>query len=366
MTKELKLMSWPVRLPSNYFTGFLMISHPPVEGGCEFGWGKPVETRDDKMLEDICDYFESRIDKESIGMPGSVIWDSLVPTHAEFIEMLKERDYEKLHEYLRNMFTQPITHHIAQGDYFYNKLLKDEDDIQKNTGFAIYDKFITILEATALIPTFSPESYQIDNEFLKYYTVSPDKYIDTLEEHLGYELQAPKYSGQHFGIQTERHGLYSDRDIMALGVAIRISESYWNKKDIEIVDIGSGLGYLPYYLKKLGFTNITHIDIPTVSTAGKYFLDTNMPGHGIKFVSPKDFTGEYDLVINVDGITRYSKAAAELYMEKTSENAKHFLSINRESDKFRVSDICDMRRVSRNPFWYRKGYIEEDYVSDKK
>lgn len=366
MKKELKLMSWPVKLPSSYFTGFLMINHPPIEGGCVYGWGKPVEDRDDRVLENVCDYFESRMAKESLEISGSVTWESIIPTHAEFVELLKNRDYEKLHEHLRHMFMHPITYGIAQGDFFYKRLQKDEEEIQKNTGFAIYDKFMTLLEATGLIPAFSPEQYQIDNEYLRFYTVSMDKYLDTLEEHLGCELQAPKYSGSHFGIQTENHGLYSDRDIMALGVAIRISESYWNKKDIKIADIGSGLGYLPYYLKKLGFNNITHIDIPTVSTAAKYFLDTNMPDHGIEFISPTEFTGEYDLVVNLDGITSYSRESAEEYMKKTSDNAKHFLSINREIDSFRVSDICDMRRITRNPFWYRRGYIEEDYVSDKK
>mgnify|MGYP003334870989 FL=1 len=85
MTKQLKMMTWPVKLPSNYFTGFLMINHPPVEGGCEFGWGKSYDERDDTFLLELCDYFETRISKESIET-GSVVWGSIVPTHAEFIE----------------------------------------------------------------------------------------------------------------------------------------------------------------------------------------------------------------------------------------------------------------------------------------
>jgi 2-polyprenyl-3-methyl-5-hydroxy-6-metoxy-1,4-benzoquinol methylase len=363
--KELKLMSWPVRLPSSFFTGFLMINHPPVEGGFEYGWGKPVEERDDKLLAEVCDYFESRIAKESLDT-GSETWESIVPTHAEFIEKVKARDYDWLHEHLRNMFQHPITYGLAQGDFFYKRLQANQDDIQKNTAFAVYDKFICLLEALGLIPAFSPEQYLQDHEYLKYYTVGVDEYVDMIEQHLGVELEAPKYSGSHFGIQTEKHGLYSDRDIMALGVAIRITESYWNRKDIKIADIGSGLGYLPYYLKKLGFNNITHVDLPTVSTAAKYFLDTNMPDHGIKFMSPEEFDGNYDLVVNLDGLTTYGKANAEEYMKKISENAKHFLSINRECDAFRVFDICDMRRITRNPFWYRRGYIEEDYVPEKK
>jgi len=358
--KLLKLMSWPVRLPSTYFTGFLMINHPPVEGGCQFGWGKPYEKRDDEFILSLCEYFINRIEKESVDT-GSIVWGAIVPTHAEFIELLKTKNCEKLHEYLSLMFTKPLTFGLAQGEYFYNKL-KNDEDVLKNTGFAVYDKFLSLLEAVSVVPAFSPEHYQASSDWLKYYSVPMDQYLDELEEHVGHKIQAPEYQGEHFGLQTERHGLFSDRDIMALGIAIRVMESYWNRKDISICDIGSGLGYLPFYLRQLGFENITHIDIPTITVAAKYFMKTNMPEFDLKYITPSEFNGEYDLVINFDGLSTFNRKDAEEYANKISENAKHFLSINREIDDFRVCDIMNMNRITRNPFWYRRGYIEEDYV----
>jgi hypothetical protein len=362
--KLLKLMSWPVRLPSSYFTGFLMINHPPVEGGYELGWGKPYDKRDDDFLLSLCDYFQNRLEKEALdsGTVGSVVWSAIAPTHAEFIELLKNRDCEKLHEYLRFMFTKPLTLGLAQGDFFYNKLKKDQDEIQKNTGFAVYDKFMSLLEAVSIIPSFSPERYQQTNDWIKYYSVDMDKYLDQIEDYFECKIHAPEYQGEHFGLQTERHGLFSDRDIMALGVAIRIMESYWNRKDISICDIGSGLGYLPYYLKQLGYNNITHIDIPTITVAAKYFMKTNMPDFDLKYITPKEFDGKYDLVINFDGLSTYNRKDAEDYTSKMSENTKHFISINREIDDFRVCDIMNITRVTRNPFWYRRGYVEENYM----
>ncbi|NDB58626.1 class I SAM-dependent methyltransferase [bacterium] len=363
MQKQLKFMNWTVKLPSNMFTGFLMINHPPVEGACEFGWGDTPE-RNDELLSRVCDYFDTRLEKENI-VPNSVAWGSIIPTHMEFVDYLKDRNYEKLHDYLSNMFTKPLCHGTAQGHEYYERLIENKDEIMQNTGFAIYDKFITLMEATGVIPVFSPEQYQKSNDYLRFYAVSPDKYIDLLEEHLGYDLIAPKYQGNHFGIQTEEHGLYSDRDIMCLGVAIRIAESYWNRRNIRIADIGGGVGHLEYYLHKLGFTDITMIDIPTVSTSAKYFLETNLGENDIKLISPEEFTGEYDLVVNFDGLPTYGEDAAKEYIEKISKNTKHFLSINREVDDFRISDICNMTRVSRNQFWYRKGYVEEDYVPER-
>lgn len=362
MTKELRLMTWPVRLPSNYFTGFLMINHPPVEGACEYGWGVPVEENDSEFIKELCHYFKNRVEQDSLDA-GSEEWNAIVPTHARFAELLNEEDIEGVFQYLRNMWMQPLCHGTAQGHYFYDRLIKNDDDIQKNTGFAIYDKFLTLLEANAAIPAFSPEEYQVKSDFLKFYTINPDNYIDLLEKSFDCDLSAPKYQGSHFGIQTERHGLYSDRDIMALGIAIRIKETYWNKQDITICDIGGGVGYLAYWLTKLGFKNITYVDLPTVTVSAMFFLKTNGIDD-VKFISPAEFDGKFDLVINFDGITTFGEEAARSYIDKIKNNAKHFMSINREIDEYRVCEVCDMRRISRNPFWLRRGYIEEDYVPE--
>lgn len=364
-TKYLKLMSWPIKLPSSYFSGFLMINHPPVEGGCKYSWGKIYDQRDDDFLKSLCDYFEERTMQDSLET-GSVVWGSIVPTHAEFVEILRERNLDRLDAYLKLMFTKPLTYGIAQGEFFYNRLQKNADDIQNNTGFAVYDKFLSLLEAVSILPAFSPEQYLSNSDWLKYYSVPIDDYLDKLEEHFGCTIQAPKYQGEHFGLFTERHGLFTDRDIMALGIAIRVKESYWDRTDISICDVGSGIGYLPFYLNQFGFKDVTYIDIPTVTVAAKYFMKANAPDFDLKYITPKDFDGNFDLVINFDGLSTFNKEDAEDYAAKISANAKHFISINREIDEFRVCDVMNMNRISRNQFWYRRGYIEEDYVPRRK
>jgi len=360
MTKELRLMTWPVRLPSSYFTGFLMINHPPVEGACEYGWGKEAEDVSVETLLGWCEYFEERTKNETLDT-GSMEWDAIIPTHSHFIELLKNKDIKAIQDYLKNMWATPLCHGTAQGKYFYDRLIKNEDDIIKNTGFAIYDKFLTLMEANAIIPSFSPEEYSMKSDFLKFYTIDPDDYLDLLEKSFNCDLSAPSYQGKHFGIQTKRHGLYSDRDIMALGIAIRIRETYWKNQNISICDIGGGVGYLTYWLNKLGFKNITYIDLPSTTISAMYFLHINKI-ENVTFLSPEHFDGNYDLVINFDGITTYGEKAAKKYMSLIEKNTKHFMSINREIDEYRVCDICNMRRISRNPFWLRKGYVEEDYV----
>ena len=153
--------------------------------------------------------------------------------------------------------------------------------------------------------------------------------------------------------------------VVVAGVARAVHAQSGGRFTADAAGEGGGVGHLTYWLNKLGFTDITYVDLPTVTISAMYFLETN----GItdtKFVSTEDFDGKFDLVINVDGLTQYSKMAAENYMSKIEAGTKHFMSVNREFDEFRVSDICGMRRISRNQFWLRRGYVEEDYVPENK
>lgn len=357
---KLKLMQVPLSLPSNMFTSFLMINHPPVEGAYETGFGTPCPVFNPELMKEVADfYLDQNFEVKS------EIWGSIATKHKDFIDFINARNYPAMHEYLRYMFAEPLMHGVAQGDFFYARLKSNDDALVGATAFAIYDKFITLMEGVGLVPVFSPEDYQKDpKDFLKYYTIDPDKYMQLLESHYGIDLRAPTFQGNHFGIKTAGHGLYSDRDIMALGVAIRIAERYWDQREsMYICDIGGGVGHLSYYLTKFGFKNLTTIDVPTVSAAAKYFLNTNLPGHTINIKCPDDFDGHFDLVINVDGLTGYGLEGAKHYTDIIMQKSRHFLSINKESDTIRVCDLMgNWRRATRNPFWLRRGYVEEDYV----
>jgi hypothetical protein len=356
---KLKLMTWPVRLPFNMFTGMLMINHPPVEGAYETDFGDKQHVRDMNHMKDLCQWYNNYLKSYKV---DSEIWAGIVKNHLHLIDMLETDDYEGLFDYLASMFKHPITYGLAQGDVYYRRLV-DESDFRVNMAFAIYDKFISLMESSGLIPMFSPEAYEKNPQwFLKYYTIDPDKYMQLLETHYGAELKAPLYQGGLFGIRTQGHGLYSDRDIMSLGVAIKIAERYSDKKDISICDLGGGVGHLAFYLTKLGFKSVTTVDIPTVTVASAFFLDTNLPGNMIAKITPPMFDGKYDLVVNVDGLTGYGVKQAREYTKIISSNARHFYSINKESDELRVCDITDMKRVTRNAFMLRRGYIEEDYI----
>ena len=355
---DLQMMRWNINLPFTYFKGLLTVNHPPVEGTYKLGFGKGVEKPNDKLIKRMCEYIKKDIDKETYYN---------IAEHSDIIDYLKNDRTFAVEQYMWDMFSRKVMDHITQGEIYYDILQENKDDIQKNAGFSVYDKLFTLLESVGLIPTFSPEEYVQNSNYNRFYIIPVDKYIEKLSEHLQADISAPKYAGNLFGIETEKYGLYSDRDFMCLGVAIRIAEKYWNRKDISIIDIGGGAGHLTYYLHKLGFTNLTTLDVPSVNASAMYFLGSNLPDNNIKFLSPHDFTGKYDLVINVDGLTQMDMGKAREYMNRMyADGTKHFYSVNREVDSFTIGQICPLSRVSRNPFWYRRGYVEEDYIGGLK
>ena len=86
----------------------------------------------------------------------------------------------------------------------------------------------------------------------------------------------------------------------------------------------------------------------------------------VNFLSPNEFDGKYDMVINVDSIPEMSESSARDYIEKISKNTRYFLSINQERRDFTVQNLCkeqNMLQLSRNLFWFRKGYVIEEYMN---
>jgi hypothetical protein len=360
--KNIKLMDWDVKLPFNMFANMLMINRPPVVGAYETDYGRPPEN-DDVAIKKMYEWWRNFKGPDT----KSEIWGAIAEGHASFRKAL-DRDEAKssVGVYLENMFEQTITDGLAQGTR-YTQRLKVDPLHRENTGAAIYDKFISLFEAVGIIPTFAPEDYlKNPQNALKYYTIELDKYLQILEDHFKADFKAPKYQGGHFGIKTEGHGLYSDRDIMSLFIAIRIHERYGHaKEDIKICDLGGGVGHLVYYLSKLGFKNLTMVEVPTVAAAAVYFLETNLPGNLITVLPVDKFDGRYQLVVNVDGITGFGEDA-QWYAKEIMDNGVHLYSVNKESDGVRVGDLfADWRRATRNPFWLRRGYLEEDYVHEK-
>ena len=331
------------------------------------GWGKPIEKCDDGLLIDICDYFFSRMEKENlVNGADPITWGPIISTHREYAMALMEKNLTYLHDVLRYMCSSSLTRGIFGGDLVY-ETYKNNDHDRTMFVFGVFDKLVSIVEATGLVPCFNPE----DKHFVSYMYNQPEFYLDLIAKKYNFDIGAPKYAGNNLGIQTE-YGLYSQRDMFALHLALTVADKY-KDKNIRICEIGGGVGHLAYYLHRLGYRNLTIVDLPTISTLQMYFLGTNLCRYnGITFMPTEEFTGDYDIVLNADSFIEMSRESATHYLNLIKKNAKHLISINQETGPhqfgaagFRVCDITDMPRIARSMSWIRKGWVYEEYLGDK-
>lgn len=342
---------------------FWYTNHPfeLIQGkvNCSGGWGLPTQEKNVILLNSICDYFNLRLKKESIHEDDE-IWKSNISRQTQILDYLKNKNIDELHKILRNLFASPLTHGTVQGDVMYNSL-KSDQNYMKIQLYLTYDKLLSILEATNISKIFSPETYAYNASYDVNFSTPCEIHLEKIAKLYNFDISAPKYSGELFGLQTN-YGLYGIHDFISMGIALTIADKF--SKDIKICEIGGGAGHLAYYLTKLGFKNLTIVDLPPISVLQMYFLNSNIENNSIKFISPLDFNEKYDLVINSDSMPEMRIDSCIRYLDIIQKNAKHFLSFNQESGQFRVSDLCKMKRISRNMFWYRKGYVMEEYTNE--
>lgn len=325
-------------------------------------WGPSTQERDDVLLNQICDYFNKRLETEPLSREDTE-WHPIMQIQSDMIAALKNRDLNYLHQELSNIFSSTITHGTTQGKAHTQHLQQiDAKTLKLEHGLYVYDKLLDIMESTGLITTYSPEQYV----WVKTYDqllIDPSNHLERLMNHFNLDLTPPKNQGMLFGIDT-KFGVYSIKDMHAIGLALLMHKKFIDKKDISICEIGGGAGQFAFYMNRIGFENYSIVDLPTISVSQMYFLGSNIGRDKVKFLSPNEFDGKYDVVINVDSMPEMAEESAREYVDKISQNARYFLSVNQERRDFTVHDLMKdkMFPLSRNPFWFRKGYVIEEYM----
>lgn len=334
-----------------------MLDYRPNTAEFTVGLGLSCNDVSDDFILKICDYFTQRTDALA---PDDSMWKNITSQHSTFVDSLKQKNLILVKHQLNEMFMNDLTDGTAQGAHHYYNMLKN-DNIKAILALIAYSKLLNIMQYTGLISTFYPENSESIKTFEKHYSMSPNIHLNQLSTHLNVDISAPKYSYNFFGLATD-YGIYSWRDFISLGIAIMINEKY-SDKNIQICEIGGGVGHLAFYLNRFGFNNITIVDLPTISVTQMYFLGINNKNNITKLISPNEFDGNYDLVLNVDSMTEMPEKSALEYLGKIKKNSR-LISINHEINPFKVSKLCDnvsLKRTHRFPFWLRKGYVYEEY-----
>jgi hypothetical protein len=322
------------------------------------------------LIKRICQSYQSNYLYET----DRDIWTDITINHQNIIDLILNNEYEQIHNYLSHLFDSSLMHGIAQGDWCSN-IFKDNEEARYINLTMVYDRLLSLCEYLGVIPIDNPEQGVFD------YNIPPKELLTRIYDKIGY-FKLPGWQGGAWMIDSGIGSIF-DKDVQSIYIADKVSKMF-PAKDISICEIGGGAGHLAYYLNQFGFKDVTIVDLPNIAIGQAFFLNTNTDDDGtvslmgecdseINLRCP-DYFGKrkYDLVINVDSLPEMGNKVALDYLQKISKSCKLFYSINQEAFGIRtdgndsqipvsvnINTCKNMKLVSRNKFWIRKGYAEE-------
>jgi hypothetical protein len=352
---------------------------------CALECGAPAESYDESLMQRIAAALQRSLGRATPA--DGDVWTPIVASHQHFVDLLTSGQLRAANDLLARMFATPLTYGFEQSDESY-KLVVANPASQQYVREAAFDKLLALAASLRAIPTQTFEQ----EYFVPYLRESPDALLDRIEAKLQREIRAPRFHGALFGLTTRR-GLFTERSLIAIYVALRIKELLHGVRNPSICEIGGGVGYVAYYCNWLGLTNYTIVDLPTVSAVQAYFLAQNLDGGAdrislsgesdnrrdrVRLSNGSDFASgidKFDLIVNVDSFPEMSGAIMRDYLQHSRSVGRCLLSINQEALgprtaqlndlRERVGDVIDeiggFRRLARFPFWMRLGHVEEIY-----
>lgn len=295
------------------------------------------------------------------------VWDKIYNNyHKNIIELIR-----KDNSLIRVITDDPSTYNLFYGFDGNCKTIKDNqrftDKFEYTTLLA--DKILSFAEYLGILRYNNSEKFRVD--LIK---IKVDSLINKIEEKIEIKLKFENPFPGETGILTKK-GILTSRELQAIYQAYKLKIFFKKKKNIKILEIGGGLGRTGFYCYKFGLRDYTLVDLRIPLLCQFNYLSRALSEKIVNFnqnnknkinlVSPDILfkqNKKYDLVFNSDSFTEIDSLNQKKYVEYIKKNSKYFYSINHESNKNTVRDLLSFKNVknlSRNPYWLRKGYLEE-------
>ena len=150
----------------------------------------------------------------------------------------------------------------------------------------------------------------------------------------------------------------------------------------KICEIGGGLGRTGLWGCKFGVSEYTILDLPLTNVLQGFYLLKSMndsvslydePARQVRILPCNALPEEkFDLVLNQDSFPEIAENIVVDYLNWIKHHAVEFLSINFESkalypggNHLSVNELTQkvggFKKVARNHYWLRKGYLAERY-----
>ena len=300
------------------------------------------------------------------------VWDKIYNNyHKNIIELIR-----KDNSLIKVITDDPSTYNLFYGFDGNCKTIKDNqrftDKFEYTTLLA--DKILSFAEYLGILRYNNSEKFRVD--LIK---IKVDSLIDKIEEKIEIKLKFENPFPGETGILTKK-GILTSRELQAIYQAYKLKVFFKKKKNIKILEIGGGLGRTAFYSYKFGLRDFTLVDLRIPLLCQFNYLSRALSEKSLNFnknnknkinlVSPDILfkqNKKFDLVFNSDSFTEIDSLNQKKYVEYIKKNSKYFYSINHESNKNTVRDLLSFKNVknlSRNPYWLRKGYLEEVFKID--
>ena len=334
----------------------------------------------------IAAYQHSTAQTRQVTSPGQAdLWTDIANVHLrKLVDSLKQGDVETLGSILSNLGADYTWFGgITTGIDGFNHWNRDEEQV----AFSYFDKLVALAEAVGVLPVESPEQ-GLQGNWGKNIRRSPDEIVGLIEAALGISILPPLGVLPVTGIRVAQ-GVLHYRHLNALYSAIRIRDLTVTSD--AICEYGGGIGLVALYLKRLARADCTLFDLPLVNVISGYMLMMSLGEEAVCLegeAASKDRIkiragsschaepdGRFTLALNQDSFPEIDSLIVRDYLNEIARTTtRYFLSINHEVEHPTTKDArhltvsrtlaSDSRfcRLSRMPYWLRKGYVEELYA----
>jgi hypothetical protein len=317
------------------------------------------------------------------------MWGAFLQSeYAALRNLVEEGDIGRLARYLSTIFRSETVNGYTFGTKF--------DPFPHRWWYlpiGIELSVITLAESVGILRAECPEQGQISywrSEFTE------ERLIGVLESFFSIRIESPRtgdargifFGGRFLTLETcsQLYTAHRMRDAINRGVGV--------STELNIVEIGGGYGGLCYWMHQLLGTRINRyviVDLPEVNLVQAYFLSSLKTGESTLFGEEKpklgsridliphwtlsDLDWRPNVLINQDSMPEMPETEVARYLSWGSDNVDGlFLSFNQEAfspwrgvPQVHVPSVISryprFRRLSRNPSWVRRGYVEEIYAS---
>ena len=370
----LKMLAHPQWL----FESDIAIPHRPVT---LYAPQAPEETQLELCRRIIDAYAASR---DSYGDLSEIWSGKLLRYYAPLQRALDSRDAAAVNEQLRWMFRRPFLAGIATPiDY-------EDPGSPWVWSLMTYNSLVSLAEGVGAIRVETPEQGIVGRVFAEGVDGLPAR----IERELGVSLDFPLVGAPYGILIGER--LITRETGRHLGAAVRLHQSaelHLGRRPGDgrhVVEIGGGFGGAAlWYVRLLGDApgSYTVVDLPLMNAFQAYFLGC-VYGAGalglygedsqdarIAVMPPAHLAQREqrtDVVFNQDSFPEMTESAARAYLSWMTANVTGlFVSCNQEVGTHGaveqqvvgelVAGYDGIERLSRDPSWTRKGYVEEVY-----